>query len=213
MEKKEKLNKKDKKIVKRVFKDNEKYHPKKPVAKVVPFIKKRVLPPVWPSVHLINAKLKEFCSKHDSITFFDATSIFATNEGPGGHRLKNELISPGVTPRRTGSPCGRGTSWGGCSSCSTRGPRQSRRPRRRTTAIARRSPPRGKTAIARCPGRETAAARCPRRKTAAARMQTRRPPRKAATARTMCPRERKRRYPRRRNNQVVPRLPRARIPP
>ena len=103
MEKKEKkLNKKDKKIVKRVFKDNEKYHPKKPVAKVVPFIKKRVLPPVWPSVHLINAKLKEFCSKHDSITFFDATSIFATNEGPGGHRLKNELISPRGHPSAYG---------------------------------------------------------------------------------------------------------------
>jgi len=103
LEKKEKkLDKMDKKNRNKVFKDTEKYHPKKPVAKVLPFIKKRVLPPVWPSVHLINAQLKKFCSQHEFITFFDATSIFATNEGPGGHRLKNELISPRGHPSEYG---------------------------------------------------------------------------------------------------------------
>lgn len=92
----------DKRIRDRTFKDREKYHPKKPVSPFLPMLKKRVMPPVWPSVHLINAKLKEFCSKHESITFFDATDIFASNEGGGNHHLKNELISPRGHPSELG---------------------------------------------------------------------------------------------------------------
>ena len=65
-------------------------------------IKKHVLPPVWPSVHLINDKLKEFCTKHEFITFFDATAIFATDEGGGKHHLHNELISPRGHPSAYG---------------------------------------------------------------------------------------------------------------
>lgn len=100
--KEKKFDKIDKKVRNKVFRDNEKYHPKKPVAPGIPFIKKRVLPPVWPSVHVINAKLKEFCSKHEGITFFDATPIFASDEGRGGHRLRNELISPRGHPSELG---------------------------------------------------------------------------------------------------------------
>jgi hypothetical protein len=100
--KKKEWNKKDKKDQKKVFRDNEKYHPKKPVSPLLPIIKKHQLPPVWPAVHLINDKLKEFASKHDSITFFDATSIFASDEGGGKHRLYPELISPRGHPSPQG---------------------------------------------------------------------------------------------------------------
>jgi len=100
--KKKKLDREDKHNRNKVFKDEEKYHPKKPVAPFVPFLKKRVMPPVWPAVQMINQKLREFCSKHEGITFFDATPIFATNEGGGGHRLKNELISPRGHPSELG---------------------------------------------------------------------------------------------------------------
>ena len=100
--KKVKLEKEDKKIRDKAFKDDEKYHPKRPVSKLLPMIKKKVLPPVWPSVHLINEKLKQFCSKHDSITFFDATDIFASKEEGGRHHLYNELISPRGHPTEIG---------------------------------------------------------------------------------------------------------------
>jgi len=96
------LERTDKRIRDKVFRDDEKYHPKRPLSPFLPIIRKHVLPPVWPSVHLINAKLKEFCSKHDSITFFDATPIFASNEGGGRHHLHNELISPRGHPSELG---------------------------------------------------------------------------------------------------------------
>jgi len=99
---KKKLDKKDKHDRNKVFKDDETYHPKKPVAPFIPLIKESVLPPVWPEVHMINEKLKEFCSKHEAITFFDATPTFATYEGSGGHLLKNELISPRGHPSELG---------------------------------------------------------------------------------------------------------------
>mmetsp|Transcript_32875 Transcript_32875/g.67526 ORF Transcript_32875/g.67526 Transcript_32875/m.67526 type:complete len:392 (+) Transcript_32875:138-1313(+) len=103
MERKRKyLATRDKKVRDKVFKDDEKYHPKKPISPFLPLIKKHVLPPVWPSVHLINDKLKEFCKKHDSITFFDATPIFASDEGNGKHRLYDELISPRGHPTELG---------------------------------------------------------------------------------------------------------------
>jgi len=100
--KKKKLDKEDKTIRDKVFKDDEKYHPKKSVSKFLPMIQKKVLPPVWPSVHLINDKLKQFCAKHDSITFFDATEFFASKEEGGRHHLYNELISPRGHPTELG---------------------------------------------------------------------------------------------------------------
>eukprot|EP00574_Skeletonema_japonicum_P000415 CAMPEP_0201739028 /NCGR_PEP_ID=MMETSP0593-20130828/45561_1 /ASSEMBLY_ACC=CAM_ASM_000672 /TAXON_ID=267983 /ORGANISM="Skeletonema japonicum, Strain CCMP2506" /LENGTH=715 /DNA_ID=CAMNT_0048233265 /DNA_START=5 /DNA_END=2152 /DNA_ORIENTATION=+ len=100
--KKKILDKEDKRIRQKAFKDDEKFHPKKPVSKFLPMIKKKVLPPVWPSVHLINDKLKEFCTKHDSITFFDATEFFASKEEGGRHHLYNELISPRGHPTELG---------------------------------------------------------------------------------------------------------------
>jgi lysophospholipase L1-like esterase len=100
--KKKKLEKEDKKIRNQAFRDDEKYRPKRPVSKFLPMIKKKVLPPVWPSVHLINDKLKQFCTKHDSITFFDATEFFASKEEGGRHHLYNELISPRGHPTELG---------------------------------------------------------------------------------------------------------------
>lgn len=96
------LEAKDKRVRDKVFRDNEKFHPKKPVNPLLPMIKKRVLPPVWPAVHLINDKLKEFCMKHESITFFDATPIFATSESGGKHHLYTELISTRGHPSEQG---------------------------------------------------------------------------------------------------------------
>ena len=96
------LELRDKHLKNKVFKDNEKYHPKKPISPFLPMIKKRTLPPVWPAVHLVNDKLREFCQKHDLITFFDATPIFATQEGPGRHKLASELISPRGHPSELG---------------------------------------------------------------------------------------------------------------
>ena len=100
--KKKVLEKKDKRMRDREFKDDEKYRPKKPISPFIPMIKKKVLPPVWPAVHLINEKLKEFSSKHESITFFDATAVFASDEGGGRHHLHNELISPRGHPSELG---------------------------------------------------------------------------------------------------------------
>mmetsp|Transcript_32825 Transcript_32825/g.67169 ORF Transcript_32825/g.67169 Transcript_32825/m.67169 type:complete len:702 (+) Transcript_32825:152-2257(+) len=100
--KKKKLDKEDKIIREKAFKDDEKFHPKRPVSKFLPMIKKKVLPPVWPSVHLINDKLKEFCTKHESITFFDATEFFASKEEGGRHHLYNDLISPRGHPTELG---------------------------------------------------------------------------------------------------------------
>jgi hypothetical protein len=103
MERKKKaLKKQDKGVEKKVFRDNEKYHPKKPISPLLPMIKKHQLPPVWPAVHLINDKLKEFCAKHDSITFFDATSIFASDEGGGRHHMYVDMISPRGHPSPQG---------------------------------------------------------------------------------------------------------------
>ena len=96
------LEMRDKRLKNKVFKDDEKYHPKKPISPFLPMVKKHVLPPVWPSVHVINEKLKEFCQKHDNISFFDATPLFSAQEGPGKHRLRNELISPRGHPSEIG---------------------------------------------------------------------------------------------------------------
>merc|ERR1719221_746152 len=103
MERKRKyLEARDKRLKDRKFRDNEKYRPKRPVSPLLPMIKKKVLPPVWPAVHVINAKLKEFCRNHESISFFDATQIFTRDEGRGRHSLHSELISPRGHPTEIG---------------------------------------------------------------------------------------------------------------
>merc|ERR1719356_1742907 len=103
MERKRKyLEARDKRLRNRTFRDNEKYRPKRPVSPLLPMIKKKVLPPVWPAVHVINDKLKEFCRKHGSISFFDATPIFTRDEGRGRHSLHSELISPRGHPSEIG---------------------------------------------------------------------------------------------------------------
>lgn len=51
---------------------------------------------------MINDKLKEFCQKHEGITFFDATPIFSRGVGQGKHRLQNDLISPRGHPSELG---------------------------------------------------------------------------------------------------------------
>jgi hypothetical protein len=96
------LNMRDKRMRNKKFSDNEKFRPKKPLSPFIPFLKKKALPPVWPAVHFINNKLKEFCEKHDSVTFFDATSIFAQDVGGGRHHLDNDLISPRGHPSELG---------------------------------------------------------------------------------------------------------------
>ena len=57
------LDRHDKKMRNKRFSDNEKFHPKKPLSPFLPFLKKKALPPVWPAVHLINEKIKEFADK------------------------------------------------------------------------------------------------------------------------------------------------------
>ena len=96
------LDRNDKKLRNKRFSDNEKFHPRKPLSPFLPFLKKKALPPVWPAVHLINEKLKEFADKHESVTFFDATSIFAEDVGGGRHHLDNDLISPRGHPSELG---------------------------------------------------------------------------------------------------------------
>ena len=96
------LDRHDKKKRNKRFSDNEKFHPKKPLSPFLPFLKKKALPPVWPAVHLINEKIKEFANKHETVTFFDATSIFAEDVGDRGHHLDNNLISPHVNPSELG---------------------------------------------------------------------------------------------------------------
>ena len=46
------LDRHDKKKRNKRFRDNEKFHPKKPLSPFLPFLKKKALPPVWPAVHL-----------------------------------------------------------------------------------------------------------------------------------------------------------------
>jgi len=96
------LARRDKKFMNKKFSDNERFHPKKPLSPFLPMLKKKALPPVWPAVHLINEKLKEFCAKHEQVTFFDATSIFANDVGGGKHNLNSELISPRGHPSELG---------------------------------------------------------------------------------------------------------------
>jgi hypothetical protein len=49
--------------------------------------------PLWTSIYAINMELKKFCSKQDRVTFFDATSIFASRVERGKYMLKSEYIS------------------------------------------------------------------------------------------------------------------------
>ena len=49
--------------------------------------------PLWTSIHAINLALRKFSIKHERVTFFDATSIFATRAERGKYMLQSEYIS------------------------------------------------------------------------------------------------------------------------
>lgn len=56
------------------------------------FLQKNRLP-LWTSIHAINEELKKFCEKHEKITFFDATDIFAERAEGGQYVLLSDRIS------------------------------------------------------------------------------------------------------------------------
>jgi hypothetical protein len=56
------------------------------------FLQKNRLP-LWTSINAINEELKKFCAKHQKITFFDSTEIFAERAEGGQYVLLSDLIS------------------------------------------------------------------------------------------------------------------------
>jgi hypothetical protein len=57
-----------------------------------PFLQKNRLP-LWTSINEINEELKEYCAKHERITFFDSTDIFAERAEGGQYMLLSDIIS------------------------------------------------------------------------------------------------------------------------
>ena len=49
--------------------------------------------PLWTSIHAINNELIKFADKHDEVTFFDATNIFAEKEEGSKYVLMSDRIS------------------------------------------------------------------------------------------------------------------------
>lgn len=49
--------------------------------------------PLWTSIYAINDELKKFALKHERVTFYDATSIFAEKVERGKYMLKSDMIS------------------------------------------------------------------------------------------------------------------------
>ena len=49
--------------------------------------------PLWTSIHAINEELRKFASKHDRVTFFDATDIFASRVELNRYVLQSDMIS------------------------------------------------------------------------------------------------------------------------
>jgi lysophospholipase L1-like esterase len=49
--------------------------------------------PLWTSIHAINEQLRKFAEKHESITFFDATDIFAERLDGKRYVLQSDKIS------------------------------------------------------------------------------------------------------------------------
>mmetsp|Transcript_30749 Transcript_30749/g.62319 ORF Transcript_30749/g.62319 Transcript_30749/m.62319 type:complete len:642 (-) Transcript_30749:315-2240(-) len=58
--------------------------------------------PLWPAINVINNNLRRFCEKHDHVTFFDATDIFAERTGPNAYILKSNMISVRGHPTEAG---------------------------------------------------------------------------------------------------------------
>lgn len=58
--------------------------------------------PLWPAINVINNNLRRFCEKHDHVTFFDATDIFAERTGPNAYVLKSNMISVRGHPTEAG---------------------------------------------------------------------------------------------------------------
>lgn len=50
--------------------------------------------PMWSAIHEINKELHKFCQRTPHVTFFDATSIFASPGDRGDHILLSDMISP-----------------------------------------------------------------------------------------------------------------------
>jgi lysophospholipase L1-like esterase len=57
--------------------------------------------PLWTSITAINEELKKFCTKHERVTFFDATDIFAENDGKFWV-LKTDMITARGHPTPSG---------------------------------------------------------------------------------------------------------------
>ena len=58
--------------------------------------------PLWPSINVINNNLRRFAEKHDHVSFFDATEIFASRSGRGAWILKSDMISVRGHPTEDG---------------------------------------------------------------------------------------------------------------
>lgn len=58
--------------------------------------------PLWTSISSINDMLKKFCAKHQKVTYFDATEIFATREDNKMWLLKTSMISLRGHPTQKG---------------------------------------------------------------------------------------------------------------
>jgi hypothetical protein len=65
------------------------------------FIKKNRLP-LWTSINSINNQLRKFAEKHEGISFFDATDIFAERGEARKYVLKSERISIRGHPNQEG---------------------------------------------------------------------------------------------------------------
>ena len=87
-----------KQAIKRI-KRKDPYNPKLPTANMIHkynskqlFMKQNRLP-LWTSISAINKELKRFCAKHERVTFFDATDIFAEREQANQYVLQSDKIS------------------------------------------------------------------------------------------------------------------------
>mmetsp|Transcript_27810 Transcript_27810/g.42569 ORF Transcript_27810/g.42569 Transcript_27810/m.42569 type:complete len:539 (+) Transcript_27810:73-1689(+) len=65
------------------------------------FMKQNKLP-LWTSIYAINEELRKFSDKHDHITFFDSTDIFAERESPKEYILLSKMVSARGHPTTEG---------------------------------------------------------------------------------------------------------------
>ena len=67
-----------------------------------PIVHKERKLPLWTSITAINDQLKKFCAKHDRVTFFDATDIFAEKEEADVWTLNSSTITLRGHPTEAG---------------------------------------------------------------------------------------------------------------